>query len=67
MTPHPSVWLPELEAQLLAAKIAPEYVEVDGVSGATGGSDLLDILAGLILEAALTGDTETIIYTAPAK
>ena len=58
MTPHPRVWCPELETQLMAVDII-NFVEVDGVSGATGGSSDSNALFALILEAAKTGDTST--------
>lgn len=61
MTPHPSVWMPELEARLLATKITPSLTEVDKVSGATSGSGMINTMAAAILDAAKTGNTATII------
>jgi major membrane immunogen (membrane-anchored lipoprotein) len=58
MTPHPRVWCPELETQLMAVDIV-NFDDVDGVSGATGGSVEANELFALILEAAKTGDTST--------
>ena len=58
MTPHPRVWCPQLETQLMAVDIV-NFVDVDGVSGATGGSSDSNALFALILEAAKTGDTST--------
>lgn len=56
MTPHPRVWCPEIETQLLAVDIV-SLVEIDGVTGATGGSDDANDLFAAIVEAAKTGDT----------
>lgn len=58
MDPHPRVWCPELETQLMAVDIV-NFAEVDGVTGATGGSNEANELFELILEAAKTGDTST--------
>jgi len=63
MTPHPSVWCPEIEGQLMAVDIL-SYAGIDGVSGATGGSNDADALFGLILDAALEGDETTQILSA---
>jgi major membrane immunogen (membrane-anchored lipoprotein) len=67
MTPHPSVWVPQYEAALLAASIAPEYDVIDGITGATGAYNLLTDMVEAILDAAITGNTETIIIGGAAK
>lgn len=63
MTPHPRVWCPELETQLMAVDIV-NFTEVDGVSGATSGSTEANELFELILEAAKTGDVTTQVLPA---
>jgi len=62
MDPHPSVWIPQLEAQLMAVNIL-SYEGIDGVSGATSASDDANALFDLILDAARTGDTSTQILS----
>ena len=64
MTPHPSEWLPTCEDQLMTAKISPDFVEIDGVSGATGGKTSANLLMETILTAAKTGDTSTQVVVA---
>ena len=63
MTPHPREWCPEMETQLLAVDIV-NFAEIDGVTGATGGSTEANELFALILEAAKTGDTTTQVLPA---
>lgn len=63
MTPHPSVWCADIEGQLMAVDILA-YAGIDGVSGATGGSEDANALFELILDAALEGDETTQVYTA---
>ena len=63
MNPHPRVWVPELETQLMAADIV-NFADVDGVSGATSGSSEANELFALILEAAKTGDLTTQVLPA---
>jgi len=58
MDPHPTVWIPQIEAQFMAVDIL-NYAGIDGVSGATHSSDDADALFELILAAAKTGDTST--------
>lgn len=58
MDPHPTVWIPELEAQYMATDIL-NYEGVDGITGATHGSDDAAALFQLILDAALEGDNTT--------
>lgn len=62
MDPHPSVWIPQLEAQLMAVDIL-DYEGIDGISGATSASDDANALFDLILDAAKTGDTSTQILS----
>ena len=62
MDPHPSEWIPQLEAQLMAVDIL-NYAGIDGVSGATSASDDANALFDLVLEAAQTGDTSTQILS----
>jgi major membrane immunogen (membrane-anchored lipoprotein) len=62
MDPHPTVWIPQLEAQFMAVDIL-NYEGVDGITGATSASQDADALFGLILEAAKTGDTSTQILS----
>ncbi|HYW96317.1 MAG TPA: hypothetical protein VE870_12065, partial [Bacteroidales bacterium] len=59
MNPHPSSWLPEYETQLMNTVIVPEYTEIDGVSGATGGMHSANGLMEAVLKAAKDGDTST--------
>ena len=63
MDPHPSVWIPQIEAQLMAVDIT-SYEGIDGISGATSASNDAEALFDLILEAAKTGDTSTQILPA---
>ncbi len=56
MDPHPTVWLPQLEAQLLAVDLL-NFVEIDGITGATGASGDAQAMMALVIEAAKTGDT----------
>lgn len=63
MTPHPREWCPEMETQLLVVDIK-NFTEIDGVTGATGGSTEANELFALILEAAKTGDTTTQVLPA---
>jgi major membrane immunogen (membrane-anchored lipoprotein) len=63
MTPHPSVWCPEIESQLMSVDIL-SYAGIDGITGATGGSSDADALFELILDAALDGDETTQILAA---
>ena len=62
MDPHPTVWIPQLEAQYMAVDIT-NYEGVDGITGATGASTSADELFQLILDAAKEGDTSTQILT----
>jgi len=62
MDPHPSVWIPQLEAQFMAVDIL-NYEGVDGITGATGTSGEAHALFELILDAAKTGDTSTQILS----
>ena len=64
MTPHPSVWLPEYEAMVMDLEITAADVEVDGVSGATGAWESLNVLLDTVLEAAKTGNHETVVLPA---
>jgi major membrane immunogen (membrane-anchored lipoprotein) len=59
MVPHPSEWIPTYDSQLLATAITPDFVEIDGVTGATHGKISANLLMEAILNAAKTGDTET--------
>ena len=63
MDPHPRVWCPQIEDQLLAVDIT-NFVEIDGVSGATGGSEEANQLFAAILDAAETGDTNVQVLPA---
>lgn len=63
MTPHPSIWCPEIESQFMSVDIL-SYAGIDGVTGATGGSSDADALFALILDAALDGDKTTQILPA---
>jgi major membrane immunogen (membrane-anchored lipoprotein) len=62
MDPHPTVWLPQMEAQLLAADLL-NFTEIDGITGATGASGDAQAMLELIIEAARTGDTSKQILT----
>jgi major membrane immunogen (membrane-anchored lipoprotein) len=64
MDPHPTVWIPELEAQYMAVDII-NYSTVDGITGATHGSDDSMALFQLMLDAAKEGDTVTQILPTP--
>lgn len=58
MNPHPTVWIPELEAQYMAVDIL-NYEAVDGITGATSASVSAAALFELILDAAKDGDSST--------
>lgn len=60
MNPHPTVWLPQYEAALLAADIT-DFTEVDVVTGATGAWSNVNALMSAILEAAKDGNTADLI------
>jgi major membrane immunogen (membrane-anchored lipoprotein) len=64
MDPHPTVWIPELEAQYMAVDIL-NYSAVDGITGATHGSDDSMALFQLMLDAAKEGDTSLQILPTP--
>lgn len=63
MDPHPTVWVPTLEGQLLSADIL-NFSDVDGVTGATSSSGVANIMIKLLLDAAKTGDTSKQIIAA---
>ena len=63
MDPHPSVWLPQYEQELMEADIL-NFEAVDVVTGATGGGGNLNALVPVVLEAAKDGDTSTQILSA---
>jgi len=63
MDPHPTVWIPQLEAQLMTVDIS-NYEGIDGITGATHSSQNANALFELIIEAAKTGDTSTQILPA---
>jgi major membrane immunogen (membrane-anchored lipoprotein) len=63
MVPHPTIWLPQYEAELLATDIT-KFSEVDVITGATGAWGNCNTLMEVVLEAAKTGDTATKIVTA---
>lgn len=63
MVPHPTVWIPELEAQYMAVDIH-NYSTVDGITGATGASSDAEALFQLMLDAAKEGDTTVQILEA---
>jgi major membrane immunogen (membrane-anchored lipoprotein) len=62
MDPHPSVWMPQYEAALLAVDIT-SFTEVDAVTGATGAQADVNALLTAILEAAKEGNTSDIIVS----
>ncbi|MGC9343772.1 MAG: hypothetical protein ACP5E3_13795 [Bacteroidales bacterium] len=62
MDPHPTVWLPQYEAALLAADIT-SFTEVDVITGATGAWGNVNVLMTAILDAAEDGKTGDIIVT----
>lgn len=62
MTPHPSVWVPQYVAALLASDIT-SFEPVDAISGATSGGSSVNALMEVALEAAKTGDTSKQIVT----
>ena len=64
MDPHPSVWMPELEAQYMAVDIK-SYSTVDGITGATHSSHDAEALFALLLDAAKEGDTSVQILPTP--
>ena len=64
MNPHPTVWLPAYEAQLLALDITKKD-EIDVVTGATGGKNSANALLDAILKAAKKGDKTTQVITPP--
>ncbi len=64
MDPHPTVWIPELEAQYMAVNIV-SFSSVDGITGATHGSDDADELFQLMLAAAKAGDFTVQILPTP--
>jgi len=63
MNPHPSVWLPTLEGQLMGANIDP-FADVDGITGATSSSTIANTMMSTLLEAAKKGDTSKQIISA---
>jgi len=62
MDPHPTVWLPQYEAALMAADIT-SFSEVDVVTGATGAWANCNALMEAIIDAAKSGDTSDQIVT----
>ncbi len=69
MDPHPTVWLPAYEAQLLKLDLTKMEPDIDGVSGATSGTYAANALLGAILKAAKTGDKtmQVIVVPEPAQ
>lgn len=55
MDPHPTVWLPEYEAKLMAVDIV-DFSAVDGVTGATSSGNAVNKLMEAVLNAAKEGD-----------
>ncbi len=55
---QPSEWVPMIETQYMAVDLK-SYSAVDGVTGATIGSEAAEALFELILDAALDGDKTT--------
>jgi major membrane immunogen (membrane-anchored lipoprotein) len=62
MDPHPTTWLPQYEAALLAADIS-SFTEVDVITGATGAWGNVNALMTAILDAAEDGNTADLIVT----
>ncbi len=62
MVPHPRVWVPEYEEALENVDIT-SFMEIDAVTGATGGAEVANALFQAILDAAKDGDTDTQIVT----
>ncbi|MEG2770503.1 MAG: hypothetical protein RR902_06750 [Oscillospiraceae bacterium] len=58
MDPHPTTWMPTIEANIKAAASPDEFVPV---AGATNSSDTAKKLYAAILTAAADGKTDTIV------
>jgi hypothetical protein len=65
MDPHPTVWIPAYEAQLMALDITKKDAKIDGTTGATGGKASANALLDAILKAAKTGDTTVQVIVVP--
>ena len=60
MDPAPSVWIPQLEANIKATASADK---VAAVAGATNSSETAKALYAAVIEAANAGKTETVVVT----
>lgn len=58
MDPHPSEWMPKIEANL---KATTDAAKVATVAGATQSSDHAKALYAAVLEAAKSGKTDTVV------
>jgi len=56
MDPHPSIWLPQYESNLMNADII-NFSDIDAISGATHTVVTINKMMKVLLEAAKTGDT----------
>jgi len=63
----PDIYIPVLEQQLEEAVIVPDFVEIDGVTGATGSAAAANYLFGVGLEAALSGEPSEQEVPEPAE
>ena len=62
---NPETYCPQIEAQIEATTIVPEYDTIDGVTGATGSSINANILMAAGLEAAMDGEPLEVIIPQP--
>lgn len=64
MDPAPSVWMPELEANIKATSSADK---VAAVAGATSSSNNAKLLYQAVIDAANAGKTEVVTVTVPSE
>ena len=64
MDPHPTVWIPQLNENILAAGKSDS---VEAVAGATNSSNSAKLLMAAIEKAAQKGDTNTVMVDLPAE
>ena len=64
MDPHPTVWIPEINANILKAGNA---ADIEAVAGATNSSNNAKVLMDAVEEAAKAGNTETVKVEMPAE
>ncbi|MEG2286772.1 MAG: hypothetical protein RSA17_02410 [Ruthenibacterium sp.] len=64
MTPHPTEWIPTLNANIVAAGSSDK---IEAVAGATTSSEIAKLLMAAVEEKAKAGDTNTAMVAPPAK